>query len=264
MEHPPAFQERVQERIGQLPHQRAFPVVAPAGPGRLAGGRLEFRIAQHLGLLRDRPGGAADGVSQPLPLLQVRTDVRVPDVQVVIAGFVAQPASSSARRHPDKAAELGRSRRHDVSKDAQHVRSVPRFVPKLDREHRCDAMQAELEFGHDPEVAAAAPDPPEQLGVLVIARPHDVPRRRHDLRRDDVVAREAVLPREPTVASAQGEPPDAGVMHHAARRCEAEGVRDAVQFAEQRSALDAGTSRLRIDEDPMHRPEVDHEPTFRR
>ena len=52
---------------------------------------------------------------------------------------------------------------------------------------RADLVQAELELGDDPEVAAAAAQRPEQVGVLVVARPGDPAVGGDDLRGDEVV-----------------------------------------------------------------------------
>jgi hypothetical protein len=67
-------------------------------------------------------------------------------------------------------------------------------VPELDREHRGDRVQPELELGHDAEVAAPAPDPPEQIGVLVLGGPDDLAGCRDEFRREEVVACESMEP----------------------------------------------------------------------
>src|SRR3954468_19536172 len=83
-------------------------------------------------------------------------------------------------------------------------------------------MQAELELGDDPEVAAAAPQAPQELGVLGLARVHQLPVRRHDVRCGEVVARQAELAHRPADAAAEREARDAG------GRDEAPGGREAV------------------------------------
>ena len=45
----------------------------------------------------------------------------------------------------------------------------------------CDLVQAEQERGDDAEVAAAAAERPEEVGVLVGVRPHVTAVRQHDL-----------------------------------------------------------------------------------
>jgi hypothetical protein len=72
-------------------------------------------------------------------------------------------------------------------------------------------VQPELELDDDSEVAATAAQPPEQVGVFIGGRTHDVAVRGDDGVGPDVVAGEAVLARQPAHAAAQRQPADAGV-----------------------------------------------------
>ena len=124
-------------------------------------------------------------------------------------------------------------------------------------------MQPELELDDDSEVAATAAQAPEQVGVLIGGRAHDVAVRGDDGAGHDVVAGETVLACQPAHAAAQRQPADAGVRDVAGRRGEAEGLRGTVQGAEHRAALHPGVPRDRIDGDTVERGEVDHEPAVR-
>ena len=73
-----------------------------------------------------------------------------------------------------------------------------------------DRVQLELERGDDPEVAAAAAQRPEQVGVLVGADPAHRAVSGDDLERDHVVAGQAVLAHQPADAPAERESGDAG------------------------------------------------------
>ena len=73
-----------------------------------------------------------------------------------------------------------------------------------------DRMRAEDELGHDAEVAAAAPDRPEQVGVLVGARSHLRPVGEHELRRQQIVDRQPVGSGQIAVPTAEGQTCDAG------------------------------------------------------
>ena len=66
-------------------------------------------------------------------------------------------------------------------------------------------MEPELERGHDPEVPAAASKAPQQVRVVAVPGPDHLPAGGHDLRADEVVAREAVSAQQPADAAAQGE-----------------------------------------------------------
>jgi len=72
-------------------------------------------------------------------------------------------------------------------------------------------MQPELEVDDDSEVAAAAAKTPEQVGVLIGGRAHDVAVRSDDGTAHDVVAGETVLARQPAHTAAQRQPADAGM-----------------------------------------------------
>src|SRR3546814_4155031 len=54
-----------------------------------------------------------------------------------------------------------------------------------------DRVEAEFERGDHAEVAAAAPQRPEQVGVLVLRRPQPLALGRHDVDGEQVVDREA-------------------------------------------------------------------------
>ena len=85
----------------------------------------------------------------------------------------------------------------------------PRAIwPRIDR--------PVLEGGDDPEVAAAAAQRPEQLGVAVRPATTRSPVGRHDLGPDQVVAGEALGARQPADPAAQRQPADAGVAERPA------------------------------------------------
>ena len=67
-----------------------------------------------------------------------------------------------------------------------------------------DRMRLELEGGDHAEVAAAAPEPPKEIGVLRFARDHDAPVRQHDPCREQVVDGHPVLATEPSEPAPEG------------------------------------------------------------
>jgi hypothetical protein len=76
----------------------------------------------------------------------------------------------------------------------------------------CRRVRREIEGGHDPEVAAAAANRPEQFGVLRGARVHDLAAGRDHLRGGHVVQGQAVLPDLPADAAGQGQPADTDAL----------------------------------------------------
>jgi hypothetical protein len=71
-------------------------------------------------------------------------------------------------------------------------------------------VQPEGELGDDAEVAAAAAQCPEQVGVLTLAGGDDAAVGQHDLSGDQVVAGQAVRPIQVPDAAAEGESADTG------------------------------------------------------
>ena len=166
------------------------------------------------------------------------------------------PARTSAK----KVARLGAS-----SDLASHVRSAssPRAGSRsTSATSACvpTSCSREVEPRDDAEVAAAAPQPPEQVGVLVGRRADQLAVRRHDLVPERVVAGQPELPTEPPDAPAERQPADAGVRHDPRRRREPERLRRRVERPEQRPALHLRRARARVDDDAPHPRQVDHQP----
>ena len=124
-------------------------------------------------------------------------------------------AFSPAIRVPMSAREV----RDEVAAEAQHLAprsTTPEEEPEVD--DRPDLVQPELERGHDAEVAAAAAECPEQVGVLVGRGAQDPPVGGHDLGREEVVDGQTGPAAEPADPAAEREPADAGVADEAADR----------------------------------------------
>src|SRR3954469_11457665 len=66
--------------------------------------------------------------------------------------------------------------------------------------------EAEFETGRDPEVAAAATDRPEQVGLVVGIDRHDGAVGEDELSREQRIDRQAELPDEGAAATAAGDP----------------------------------------------------------
>ena len=154
---------------------------------------------------------------------------------------------------------LSRRGRVEVPPSGQDAgRAVDREV-ELDTEGpRADGVQPELELGHDPEVPAAAPQPPVELGVLVLGRADHLAVGGDHLEGHDVVAGQAVLPRQPAHAASEREPTDAGVRDVARRGGEPVLLCGHVECAEERAALDPGPTPFGIHPNGRERGQVDH------
>ena len=125
------------------------------------------------------------------------------------------------------------------------------------------SCSAQVETRHDAEVAAAAPQPPEQVGVLVGRRPDQLTVGGHHLVPEGVVAGQPKLPTQPTDTAAERQPADTRVRHDPRRRRQPERLRRRVERAEQRPALHLRRPGTRVDDDPRIRRQVDHQPIVR-
>jgi hypothetical protein len=124
---------------------------------------------------------------------------------------------------------------------------------------RPDRMKAVLERAHDAEVPTTAAEAPEEVRVLILAGHELLALGRHQVDRDQVVDRGAVLSHEPADAAAQGETRDAGVGDDPADRRQAVKLRLAVELSPEHAGLGPGGARRRVDPYPLHVREVDHE-----
>ena len=67
--------------------------------------------------------------------------------------------------------------------------------------HRSDGMELERKGSDDPEVAAAAPQRPEQIRVLTLGGSQQLSIRRHYLRFEQIVAGQPVATAQPAKAA---------------------------------------------------------------
>ena len=124
---------------------------------------------------------------------------------------------------------------------------------------RAYRVKAELERSCDPEVCAGAAEAPEEIGVLLLARPDEPAVRGHELDREQVVDRQAELPLQSAHAAAERETGHAGVGDDADGAREVELLRGLVELPQERAAAHARGARARIDlgaAQPLH---VDHD-----
>jgi hypothetical protein len=120
-------------------------------------------------------------------------------------------------------------------------------------------MHPEQERRDDAEVAAAAADRPEQVGVLVGISTDDRAVGQHHLGLQQAVDAEPMLAGEMADAAAQGEAADAGRPDDAAGRGHAHLVGGAIDLAPGAAAAHPHGLVVSVDVDLAHRREVDHD-----
>ena len=97
-------------------------------------------------------------------------------------------------------------------------------------------MEAKLELGDDPEVAATAAQAPEELGLFGLAGLDEVALGGDQIDRDELVDRQPVLAMKPADTTAERQACDAGVGDDSARRREPERLGLAVELAQSTPA----------------------------
>src|SRR5882724_411117 len=118
-------------------------------------------------------------------------------------------------------------------------------------------MGAVEEGGDDAEIAAAAAQAPEEIGVALGAGGDDGALGGDDLAGQEVVDGEAMFAHQPADAAAEPEAGDARAGDDAGRHGQAMDMGLAIDIAERGAGLHARGARLRIDEHARHGREID-------
>ena len=168
-------------------------------------------------------------------------------------GRVEQPCE-----HREVVADVGGEGSDEPQKLSGGLERVDHQTSSHDRAHR---MEPVLERGDYPEVRAGAPHAPEEIRVLVLARGEDTSVRGDDLDGEQVVGREAVSTHQVAEAATERVTGDAGRGHRPAGDGEAVKLGLPIQLSPRDAGLRSCCPRRRIDVDPPHRTQVDHQAT---
>ena len=149
---------------------------------------------------------------------------------------------------------------HEVAEEPQHARGLLHGPGHQAGDHGgAYRVEPVLERGDDPEVAAAAAQAPEQLGVLVVAGDKELAVGGDHVAGREVVDGESEAAHEVADPATEGQPADAGVGDDAARHGQPEGLGLVVDVAPQTAALSPDRSRQGVDPHPGHGGQVDHQ-----
>ena len=128
------------------------------------------------------------------------------------------------RLQADEGPELLRRLRQELAialHDGAGVLLIPGDRPGEDHAHR---VQLEQEAGDDAEIAAAAAQRPEQVGVLLLAGGDEAAVGEHDIGLEQIVDGQAIFARQIAVPAAQRQAGDAGGGNDARRHGQPEGM----------------------------------------
>src|SRR3974377_2138660 len=105
-------------------------------------------------------------------------------------------------------------------------------------------MELELEGGHHAEVAATTPQCPEEVRILLLARPHPLCAG-EDGGEEEIVDGQSEFARGPAKAATEREASNTGCRVDAKRRGEGECLRFLVEVGERGAGLNAARARCR-------------------
>src|SRR4030095_3659421 len=106
---------------------------------------------------------------------------------------------------------------------------------------------------HDPEISPATADTPEEVGVLIGARPQTPPIGADDLDRRDGVTGKPVLPHEPPVAAAEGKACDTSGRDDPSGGGESVSLSRRIEFLPREASPDGRETSHRIETHAPHR-----------
>ncbi len=247
--------------VGEAGEARRLPVVVPPVEDGVVEAALEGDVRRGCEQVSERRPEPAEGPHRTLAVVHgtgVAAGDRDGRPPVQGLGDDRQWGDGA---EPDDAAELVRRFGGEVPVEAQHVGGVVGRPEDGPGHHgRADGVEREPERGDDAEVAAAASERPEQIGVFVGGRPDDAALGGHHFGGQQVVDGEPVFAHEEADAAAEGEPGDAGVAHDAAGGRQTVGLRLVVDVAPESTTLHPGRATGGVDPHGPHRREVDDDP----
>jgi hypothetical protein len=129
---------------------------------------------------------------------------------------------------------------------------------------RPDRMQPKLERCCHSEIAAAAANGPEEVGLFFQARLRYFAVGGDELDGQQVVECQTVFAHQPPQPAAEGQPGDTGGRHDTARHGQAVQLGLSVQFSPSNAALCMHRAASDIHTDTPHRRQVDHQPVLDR
>ena len=160
---------------------------------------------------------------------------------------------------PGERGQLVRVGRRRIAVEPQHVPGgLERVRDQPADDHRQGPQPVRQRRG-DPEVPAAAAQTPHQIGIRLVGHLQHLAVRGHQLDGDQVVAGQALGGHQPAQPAAQRVAGDPGGRDRAPGDGQAVRPGRLVDVAPARAALCPGRRRRRVDVDPAHPGQVDHQ-----
>ena len=252
------FDDDADDFVGQRPQLVRLPVVVAA----VGHGRVERLLVGGVGLGHDgvdhRGRELAKGLEDLFTLghgSRIGGDEGHDGLAVQLGGDHRQGRSQAQVPHqPHFVGRVG----DEVPEEPEDGRGlVHRPDHHAGQHRRPQRLQLEGEVGHDAEVAPAAPQAPEQVGVLFLVGHHELAVGGDDVARAEGVDGEAELAHEVADAAAQRQAADAGVADEAAGGGQPEGLALPVEMGVEAAALGLDGAGVGVDSCAGHGRQVD-------
>src|SRR5215218_2194517 len=134
----------------------------------------------------------------------------------------------------------------NIAIDAEDLLGPRQRIDQQAAQYRADLMEPILEGGCDAEIAAAAAQSPEEVGILVRIGPQQAALSCNQVNRQQVVAGEAVLAIEKAMAATERQAGDASRTGHPAGGCQTKGLRLVIEVTPGDPTLGADGLACRI------------------
>jgi hypothetical protein len=173
--------------------------------------------------------------------------------------------SIGRRLKPRDEHHLVRKIRACVAEEPEHVqRARQRVRDDAAGDDGSDRVEVVLERRGNAEVAAAAANGPEEVGVLIGACAEDPPVRHNQIGGAQVVQCEAVLGHQPSDPASERQSGYSGAANYSSRRRKTMDLGLPVELLPQDAALGADDTSPRVHVYALHRRQIDHQTVIER
>ena len=166
---------RRDRRVRKVLDEGALPVGAEALRIEGVEGAVQRRVRQRTAPVGDDRSDIPERLEDALGLVERAGPVHHHQAEGVAVPVLRDERQRRRDLEPGEAAELLRRVPDELVEHPKHGGGVLEVVEDRPGEDLVDLVEAVLQRRHDAEVAAAAPQPPEEILVLALARGEELP-----------------------------------------------------------------------------------------
>src|SRR5262245_17771090 len=246
-----ALEHRIDCRVGEVVHEKPFPVMAVDAIRRI-GDPLLFEERVFAQSVFDKFWHRSERTKVPGVLARARVAGR--DAELRYSEVVGREFCLTT--------QLVRRSADDVAVASKRVADASSAISQHAAHDALQGVQSELQVRHYAKVPASTPKTPKQLRVLIWTGMYDSSVGRDDLSADQLIARQSVLCRQMPNAATQSEPADTSRDDDTARRHESRRLCRCVEIEPRGAALRSGEARTAVYVYPAHHRQIDDQASF--